>query len=397
MTAIQFKALQVHDDRPAIAREMSLNRVCSFAGIHDLDMSSAIFENYTTGTISDYNMGDETGTWAITAGALEGTGGGVGSTWYKVLHDTSVELGWVAQFDKHDIRGAFLFCCDASWNGYQIYWDGTDVCLHSLTADAYTVLSKINCTETGNATITVAVRPVRYTDVDEIDDLVITMWYDSRHILTHLVGYDSTKGDRVGFAVYESDVCTFDNLWVPQLHQWVEWTSVDPGEYAGSSLNRVISQANIKMRSRYDGSVKFWKPGDPASSWTIPSGRYRTKTNQRAIYMPTHIRLVGAKHEAENFREGTQGHIFEIADDPNVLSHDAVADQASVRHKEIEEAGNTYVISGPPNPLIEPEDVVTLDGTDRKVDTISWDIAWKGARDEGAPVLDSQMRLRDDL
>ena len=392
---VQFKNWQCYDDKPALCQEEALKRVLAFAGVHDVATDTAVLERFASGDASDYHMEDEEGTWSINNYTLQGIGGGVGK-WYRVRHSTEVEIGFIATFDKTGNRGAFLFNSDDSYEGYLVWWTGTTVGVSGVDGTTETALLNLPVAETGAARVTVAVWPLRYTAIDEIDDLAVMLWFDDKHLMTHTMPYEE-RGKKIGFAVYQSDTITFDNLRVAQLHQLVEWASVDPGEAASASLSRIIGYEQIKARARYDGSVKVWRNEEETADWVVPTGRPLIFTENIELYPPSHHRLLGALHEIDTFRVGTQGHIFVVGQDPNALSEDETYSQGTRRHEMLEESAHTAVVEMAPNPAIEPEDVIDIDGETWRVGAINYRAAWRGDRDRGAPVLESNLQLRECL
>jgi hypothetical protein len=224
------------------------------------------------------------------------------------------------------------------------------------------------------------------------------LWFDNKHLLTYTMPYDASKaGKKTGFAVYQSNSLTTDNYRVAQLHQLVEWTSVDPGESAAAGLSRVIAYELVRVQARYDGSVKIWRNDSVDVDWSVPGGRTLAVMREQRHFMPAHFRLVGALHETDVFRTGDQGHIFAVGQDPNALSEAATSDRATRRHKIIEEQGHMASAIMAPNPVLEPEDVITLDGADWRVSSFNYRAEWRGSPQAGAPVLESNVKVRECL
>ena len=392
--SVEFKITQCHDDRPALSQGDALKRVLAFSGIHDTDFDSEIWEQHASGALSDAYEDDE-GTWSYSSEALQGHGDGA-AQWYKIRHVTEIELGFVATFDKTGDRGGFLFNCDNDYTGHLVWWTSTAVGVSKIVGTVATTLVSLPMAEMGSASVTVAVWPKRYSSIDQVDDIVVMLWFDGKHLLTHTLPYQE-HGKHVGFAVYQSDTITFDNLHLPQLHQLVEWTSVDPGESASAGLSRVVGYENIKTRSRYDGAVKAWRNTGTDVDWTTPAGRVVSATETQQIFVPTHFRLVGAMHEKDVFRSGSQGHIFAVGQDPNALSEGETYDKAGRRHEQLAESAHTKDVVMAPNPALEPEDVVSVDGTSWRVTSINFRAAWRGSQGQGAPVLESNVTMRECL
>lgn len=333
------------------------------------------------------------GVWGLVSDTLQGTGGGA-AQWYKIRHVTEVDLGFIVTFDKTGDRGMFVFCSDDSYNAYFFAWSGTEVSMGEMTAGVAPNLIVLPCAETGDASVTIMVWPQQHTAIDEIDDVTCALWFDDKLLLVHSVQYDASKGKKIGFAVYESDTLTIDNLRIPQLHQIMEWTSVDPGEAAGAGMSRIIAQSLIRTQARYDGSVKIWRNDTTDSDWEAPTSRQITMMESQRMFWPNHLRLAGALHESDVFRAGNQGHIFGVGQDPNALSEDATYDVAEDVHRIAEEAARTLALTLPPNPVLEPEDIVTYDGNKWRISSINYRVGWRGGQGQGTPVLESQLQAR---
>jgi len=396
-TYVRFKDWQCHDDRPALDQERALQRILAFAGVHDSSAADEFYELFTSGDLSDFHMEGAEGTWVLTGGTLQGTGGGA-AQWYKVRHTTELELGFIATFDKTGNHGGYLFCIDDDYDGYMVWWSGTEIGIFDVDGASTSSLIRIPCTETGNATVTVAVWPQRRTSIDTIDDISVLLWFDNKHLLTYTMAYDAAKtGKKTGFAVYQSNVVTCDNYRVAQLHQLVEWTSVDPGESASAGLARVIAYELVRVQARYDGSVKMWRNDSVAVNWVVPTGRTLAAMEEQQLFLPSHFRLVGALHETDVFRSGLQGHVFAVGQDPNALSAAATHGRATRRHKMVEELSHAASAIMAPNPVLEPEDVITWDGADWRVSSYNYRAEWRGSPQAGAPVLESNIKVRECL
>jgi hypothetical protein len=340
---------------------------------------------------------DEQDTWSISAGTLSGLGVAASGDWSKYRYTTEIPLGFVATFTKTSNIGAFLFCSDDDYDGYLAWWNGTSVGFADILDDTVLITSQIPCAETGTSEVTVAVWPKRYSDIDVIDDVTVALWFDGKLLLSHTMEFNSEKGSKVGFGVYEDNSATFDNLRIAQLHQIVDWTSVDPGETVSSGLSRVMAHEAIAARARYDGSVKVWRNDSVTVDWTIPANRVKQSTEIQDIFWPRHLRIVGAVHEVDVFRTATHGTIFSIGQDPNALSEEETYDRAGRQHEMLEERARRKEIVIPPNPVIEPEDVVSEDSISWRVSSINYRAIWVDGQSGGAPVLVSSMEVRECL
>jgi hypothetical protein len=391
MPNLEFEGLQVYDDRHAQSRMAAIRRILAFSGIHDVECVYKVDEDFN-GDLSDW--GDSSGSWSISGGALSATGDG-SSTWYKTRYSEEVGVSLVATFDKTGDRGGFIVGCDDSYNGWLAWWSGSYVGVSDLSAGSETALCQLPCTETGAAKVTVMAWPRSYSDVDSREDLTIAIWFDRKLLLAHTVDYEE-RGEKIGFAVYGDDSITYDNLQIPQLHTVQEWASVDPGEKASGGFGRVVGQDLVRAQARYDGSVRVWRNTGTDVDWIVPGHRYTRKQTSRKIYTPSHFRLVGAKHEIDNLRTGNQGHIFRVGRDPNALMESDTYDQAVLRHRAVEERGRTVRLLLPPNVMLEPEDVIKVDGEKWRVTNITFNINLQGSPQPVA-VLSSEISGRECL
>ncbi len=191
MTSLTFTEWQCHDDRPGLSREDGIKRTLGFAGIHDYQALDWITEAFTSSTssISDTGMeGEEGTTWSILDGELYG-GPPDGTQWYKIRHETEIEVGYTVEFDKTGDEGGFLFMMNDSYVGYVVWWTGTAVGVSSINDTAETILTSIPCTETGAATVRVAIYPRMYSHVDVVDDIAVGLWFDNKMLFTYVTNF----------------------------------------------------------------------------------------------------------------------------------------------------------------------------------------------------------------
>jgi len=395
--AHEFKYWQCHDDRGQLTREDAIKRTLAFAYIHDCQTENEVSEAFEGLSLESSHLeGDEGTVWTVSSGTLNGAGDGA-TQWWPIRHTEAVTVGFVATFEKTGDRGAFLFCCDDSYNAYMAWWKADAVGFSILAGPtSETILTSIPWVETGSTTITVAVQPKMYTKIDEIDDLAMAMWFDDKLVATYLIEYE-TKGSKTGFACYDSDIMTIDNYHIPQLHQIQEWTSVDPGETAAASMGRVIGQSLIRTQARYNGSVKMWYNDSDDIDWTVPASRAVRAGKEHSFYSPGHFRLVGALHEVNTFRDNDQGHTFQLGNDPNALSQDEVFEQGGRMHERITGQADQLTIDMAPNPVLEPEDIVAVDSIKWKVTTIRYQITWQATGMANVPVLRSTVQARKNV
>ncbi len=181
---------------------------------------------------------------------------------------------------------------------------------------------------------------------------------------------------------------------MPQLRHVQEWTSVDPGETAAASLGRVIGQDNIRVQARYDGTVKLWRNTATSIDWAVDLSRPTKAAKRHQHYSVSHLRLVGAVHETDTFRDSNQGHIFAVAQDPNALSETETYDKGTRRHREGEEGSDKLVLTIQPNLVLEPGDVISYSGDSWRIENIAYKIGMQSGPGGQAPVLASSISCR---
>lgn len=376
MTNLKFKEWQCHDDRPALCQEEALQRTLGFAGIHAYAVSSWLLGAYTP-SVSENVVSDVSHLDIVS------------------VVDEDLELGFWAEFDwsSPDNDGAFVFCADDALDCYFAWWNDGEVGFSKVTSGAETELVRLPLVVSSPSRVRVGVWPKSYTKIDEIDDLAMGIWLDDRLLLAHAAAY-TEKGKRIGFGVnVDGHSATYSNIRVPQLHQITEWTSVDPGESASAGMNRVVGQSQIRVQARYDGSAKIWRNTETDVDWEVSLGRATQATVEHGFYAPSHLRMVGALHEINVFRENDQGHTFVVVQDPNALSEDDTYNRAIRRHVRVAEGGDKLVLGMAPNVLLEAEDVIRYNGEKWRVSTIVYRIARRGEGEQVA-VLESLVTCR---
>jgi hypothetical protein len=388
---IQFKDLIVNNYNPAVNQEESIEHFLAFAGLHDHSSKD------TYGTDALVALMTE-GTWTTNVDHITGTGGG-SAQWYRVIFDKIVELGFTAEFDVPLVTGisAFLFMENDDHAGYAFAWGNGNVALQRIASNGtITNLHVLPYDIPIAMHVKIAVRPMRLLAVDQIDQIAISVWFDESLVMSHVLFWDGTtmSGQYVGFALYGNGVGDFDNFRIPQLHQIVDYSSVDPGEPASAGMGRVIANERIRIHARWNGTVLIWRSDDSDVDWVVDDGRPHTVRSTRQIYWPNHVRVVGAIHEVDRHRHGEQGHVFALAQDPNALDAKATYTRAGYIHRDLEERAENVVFQMAPNPALEPEDIIEYNGTLYRVTSINYRIQWRGGQESGAPVLESTVTCR---
>jgi hypothetical protein len=353
-------------------------RACgSLSGVHDYDFENKLNDAFAN--LDDWTT-DALATWSAATGSLVATGGG-SSIWYQAIHDTQTPPSFVASFDFTTGSGAFIFHAKTGANDcYIAWWDGSNCGFATVdNAKSSTDLIKMPFGLTGPGRMQVAIS-WRMDSVDEDRKwLLMALWIDGEEIVSfaHDIGgtaFDWT-GDGVGFAVTDSDSLTVDNITISDLSRIVNYLSIDPGESPGQGMSRAIGTTRIQYFARFDGTMQVRRPGNRASDWTLPVARALRVTdrdNKRGTL--TRVRAIGVLHSVDRFDDDEGDvHMMQFAqvDDPNLMSEEEIYDEAGYRLNEAKELQKPYQITIPSNVCLEPNDIITYDGVDYRVLTIS--------------------------
>ena len=367
MTSLNWLDVTVHDSLPAMTLEKQIRAICSFGGIHDYNFSIEL-DDLCAGDASDsWDWGSAQGTWANTGGKFRGIGDGA-SAWYHIVTVADMPQAGSMTFEKFDNRGAVVLRALDENNCYRLYWDASNVALQYVEGGTATPLIVLPKVYTGDSKVEVAWRELQYTSNDSYRWLFISIWFDGELAFTYGDNIaDSgtrTLGRKIGFGVYDNDTADFDNVRVPEFSEIGDWASLDENEAPGGALSRLIGQRHVRMFTRYDGTLKVWKPTTVASSQTITNSRI--KQNARTIdrrKLVTHVRVQGAYVFAEAVDIDLvriAGHRYRRVDMPHLMTEQECVDEAEYFLNRSEEDSDVVDITLSPYVILEPEDRISL-------------------------------------
>lgn len=375
--SVAWKEAIFHDGQQAVTLEDSIRRCGAYAGIHDYDFADEIDEDFADLTAWTVDVSDGT-TWVVATGALVITGGG-GAVWYQGVHDTEVGPSFVASFDLVTGEGGFVFHGKNGANdAYVVYWTASACGIGTLSdAKALTKLTEMAYPISGPARIQVAVK----WRLDSVDDsrkwLIISLYVDGREFVCYTddLGTTDWAGDEVGFAVFDIDAMTVDNLTISEIARIVDYTSVDCGETAAMGMMRAVGTTRLRYQVRFDGTMRVWRPENRAEDWAVPSQRrvMRTQVREARTQAVTHIRTVGALHAVDRFSDAEGDvhlHRFQMQDDPNVVSESETYDEGGRVLADAKEMQTQARLQMAGQPLCEPQDRIGYDSDDWRVRTI---------------------------
>lgn len=338
---VTFQDHRLSDQQMPLTLEDTFRVYAAYAGIHDCQFDDA----FTNASIS------YTGT--------------VAATWTQSLQATALPSSHVVSYTKSVARQGVVVGVNSANTGYIVCTDSSGVYIYL----GGTLKYSIPITTPVDADVVVGFRQMRYSDRE--DDLwrIITLWMNDALILTYsepaTVLIDSP---RFGFAAYGTDAVTYTSARVPELADFAEWASLDPGEAPLGGLRRVIEGRYLEYYVRYNGALRAWRPKTRSEDFAfgedvIYTGRVNTDMSQ----MATHIRMVGAYTWAEALDADLieqYEHRFREENNPMLMSEKECYNEAVRSLKRVREAAFAEQLRTPFTPLLEPEDRVSTTNGD---------------------------------
>lgn len=376
MTCTTWEDFHCYNEDRVMSVEEAVRHACAHAGCHRFSFTNQISDAFTS--LDDWTV--DAGTWVIAGGEADGTGGGGGSTWYRMYHDTEVDPPFLATFDVISGEGGFAFHGRTSDSYYVAFWDDDNFGFQRIVSGTPTIVSKVAWP--WGPRYPLRLRVAAWWVYDSIDEdrkwLAMSMAGDGTvyeaqmHDLSLLSDWDDNY---IGFAVYESDNLVIDNLDVQELSGRVEYVGTYPGEVVGAGMRRAIGNTRMGMSARYDGTIKGWVPGNRAVDWTVDTNRDMSFVDRKDYTrVGTHLRVIGAIHSTDVYDEDEgeiHMHRFLQVDDPNLMSEEECVIEATRVIAELEETQTTMILIVDGFPLVEPGDILSYDSTSYRVMSIA--------------------------
>lgn len=326
----------------ALTLEETFRLYGAWAGIHDFDFDR------TVDAVSQSITGVEPDTWQVYPCAT-----GLLPNFSVQYHKTSYRQGIL--ISSPDLSSYYLLATDSS--GYMAIMRSTD-----FTAQYVPV-----------ATPEEADVEVTYQQ-QALDDTGTQMW---RTITVYMNGAWVTSFNdlalvtsspmSIGFAVYDTDVVHYTNILVPELAELVEFGTLDPGENDMNGLQRTIDGRYLKFFARWDGSLRAWRKKQRDQVMTFVNSQLQTQQVSDLSQLITHARMMGAYIWAE-YADKTlvvqYGHRFQEVDNSMLLTDVECQIEAFNTVRRSQEASFTFSFEAQHVPILEPEDRITVNGTD---------------------------------
>lgn len=209
--------------------------------------------------------------------------------------------------------------------------------------------------------IQVGLREMRMSDEESDVWHNVTLWVNNQQILTYGQYTGSVIQADLGFGLMGYGNTTFENIRVPQLAEYTEWSSLDPGETPIGGLNRSLEGRYVKYHLRHNREVYAWRGQSRPAAYTYNSNDYieeqQNTIDLRGLY--THVRMLGAYVEATYFDSvlaARYGHRFIEVNNPYLMNTADCREQAvnEIRRYQERAFGKSLITSFVP--IVEPED-----------------------------------------
>lgn len=348
---VTFKYHRVNDNMLPLTIEECFRYYGAWSGIHDFDFDDAF---------SDASI------------SKTGTGS---SVWTTTLETTTLPINYAVSYHKTVARQGVVVAAN-SINHYLIATDSSGVYVYYGNSGSYTLKYSLPKTTPTEADVLVTFRQIRFSDRE--DDLwrVFSLYMNDALVFTYSEPASLLLEDtKIGFSAYNTDSVTYTNVRIPELTDFAEWGTLDPGETAMSGLQRILEGRYLKFFVRFNGALRAWRPKSVASSLTFAGEDiFEGEVNSDISQLATHIKMVGAYTWAESVDEeliSSYGHRFFEENNPMLMTEKECYLESSrslIRAQEnaFGESVKTYF-----TPFLEPEDRVTTENGDWLVSQIA--------------------------
>lgn len=338
---VTFQDHRVSDQQLCLTLEETFRAFAAYGGIHDL-----VFDDLVDEASLSYT--------GITA-----------SVWTTQLQMDLLPSSYVIYYTKSVARQGMTVGVNSAGAGYTVCTDSSGIYIYY----GGTLKYSLPVTTPTDADVCISFRQVRYSDRE--DDLwrVISLWMNDQLFLTYTEPADVLiDSPRYGLAAYGTDAMTYTNVRVPELTEFAEWGTLDPGEAPMGGLQRIIQGRYLRYFVRYNGALRVWRPKsiDEVHAFAeedIYEGRKALDLGQLA----THVRMVGAYTWAEAVDVDMMHqfeHRFREDNNPMLMSEKECYTEAVRTLKRMREQAIAEQARTPFTPLLEPEDRVSTPNGD---------------------------------
>lgn len=360
---VEFRKLRMHDNARPQTVEDSFRAYGNFSGIHDYNFDLAYSKSSVSFT------------------------GATPDTWNLEV-DTSYALpnAYVLSYHKSSVRHAVV----VNWQPNGNYWlVGTDENGYPFVGvnedGAYRIVLSIPEACPTEADVRMAFREMTYSGEAISEDTAglwhaVSVWMNDALVLTYsqFAPYQLSGTWHVGFATYGTTEMTITNISIPEITEFAEWSSIDPGEFPIGGLQRAIEGRYLRFFLRHNGELRAWRPKTTSPVLSFNSNLVDSEgVNIDYRGIKSHIRFVGAYVEAEYADRDMirkYGHRFHIEQNPYVMSREECYQQAYRTAQRMLSEAITEDFESVFTPLLEPEDHIETPEGERIVSARVWSI-----------------------
>jgi len=246
-------------------------------------------------------------------------------------------------------------------------YDGESQCgYYEAENDLWHIIHSKPVTAPEEADVSVAFREQRFSDDPDDVWVSISIWMNDALIDTYLLFWGTPMTGDIKFGLYTYGSHELTNVRIPQLTEFAEWSSLDPGEFTLGGMQRALEGRYVKYFIRFNGSMKAWRRTQVNTEHTYSNDNIwniREAFDIRQFY--NHVRMMGAYDHAEYVRYdlvGKYGHKFLETNNPFLMSPAECLREAEREIDRMEEKAFSLQIASACRPHLEPEDRITVDG-----------------------------------
>lgn len=225
--------------------------------------------------------------------------------------------------------------------------------------------------------VQVAYRQQRYSEDDTDQWESVSVWMNHKLLFTWTQPKVLADEYAAGITA-EASTRTFTGIRIPQLTEFAEWSSLDPGEFPAGGLQRAIEGRYVRFYIRWNGALRAWRASAGSPEFEVDIEDIYTQTlrkDQRQI--ASHVRMLGAYIQSDSVRNDLMrkfGYRFIEVNNPYIMSVQAAQREAGRELQRLEEKHTNKNIVTEFCPLLEPEDHIEIDGEDYIIEQISWSV-----------------------
>lgn len=352
MTSITFSDFRCHDTMPAFSLEEAWRKYASWSNLHDFSFRTLLAS-------ASEALASSASVW--TDNTLIATLPASFTVQYhktSLAHATRVKLG-----DGSEVH--VYIGTDAS--GYPTVWNHTGF-----------VIQQVPLVAPMEGDCTLEIRQQTRDATGTILWFSASLYINNRLVLTYARTLQATYGvNTFGLATYDNVTQTLTSLSIPELGENAEIGSLDFDETPFGGLSRTIEGRYLIFFLRFDGSLRVQRQKARDTVVTFSESVEAFQENVDLTQLITHARMTGAYIWGEAISSTLieeYEHRYGGLNNPMLLTEEECDEEASRSLKRSEESAFGASFSAQHNPLLEPEDRITVDGRDWVINDYSLEV-----------------------